>query len=97
MFSATANQPQIAQNAVQVARTMRDAAVSAQNFYAWISGQADADLTGINFTEPDIVLMRSMAADLNAFANVYHGQAPGGNYVLPYPFVNSSTIIIGAQ
>lgn len=97
MFTATANQGLIAANAVSVARGMRDAVTNAQEFFAWISAQADGDLTGINFSEPDILLMRSMAADLNAFGNVYHGVAPGGAYVLPYPFVNTSTQIVGGQ
>lgn len=97
MFTATANQGLIAQNAVSVARGMRDSVTNAQNFYAWISAQADGDLTGINFSAPDIQLMRSMAADLNAFGNVYHGLAPGGAYVLPYPFMNTSAQIVGGQ
>ncbi len=97
MFTAIANQGLIAQAATQRALAVRNDITAAQGFYAWISGQADADLTGIGFTAGDISLMRSMAADLNALGNIYHGLAPGGAYVLPYSFINSSTLVIGAQ
>lgn len=97
MFTVTANQGLIAQAATQRALAVRNDIIAAQNFYAWLSGQADTDLTGIGFSTGDLGLMRSMAADLNALGNVYHGLAPGGSYALPYPFVNSSTLVIGAQ
>jgi hypothetical protein len=97
MFTAIANQGLIAQAATQRALAVRNDILAAQNFYGWISAQADADLTGIGFSAGDIGLMRSMAADLNALSNVYHGLAPGGAYVLPYSFINSSVMVIGAQ
>jgi hypothetical protein len=97
MFTAIANPGLIAQSATTCARNTRDALVAAQNFYAWLSAQSDGDMTGIGVTAGDLSLMRSMAADLNAYANIYHGLAPGGSYVLPYAFVNSSTQVIGAQ
>lgn len=97
MFSAIANPGLIAQSASACARNTRDALVAAQNFYAWLSAQSDGDMTGIGVSAGDLSLMRSMAADLNAYANIYHGLAPGGAYVLPYAFVNSSTQVIGAQ
>lgn len=97
MFTAIANPGLIAQSAMQRATAVRDGIINAQNFYAWLSAQSDGDMTGIGVTSGDLSLMRSMAADLNAFGNIYHGLAPGGAYVLPYPFVNSSTQVIGAQ
>jgi hypothetical protein len=97
MFTAIANPGLIAQNATTVARNVRDGLTAAQNFYAWLSAQSDGDMTGIGVTTGDLALMRSMAADLNAYSNVYHGAAPGGSYVLPYSFANSSTQVIGAQ
>jgi len=97
VFTSIANQGLIAQAATQRALDLRRAFIAAQNFYAWISGVSDAELTSIGFTSGDISLMRSMAADVNALSNVYHGLAPGGAYVLPYPFINSSTLVIGAQ
>jgi hypothetical protein len=97
VFTAIANQGLIAQAATQRALAVRDAILAAQNFYAWISAQADGDLTGIGFAAGDVSLMRSMAADLNALANIYHGLAPGGSYQLPYAFANSSTMVIGSQ
>lgn len=97
LFSGVANQGLIAQTASQRAFAVRDALTSAQEFYAWISAQADADLTAIGFSATDISFMRSMAADLNALGNIYHGLAPGGSYVLPFPFVNSSVQVIGVQ
>lgn len=96
MFTANANMGLTAQSASNKARAVRDSLTDAQEFYAWISAQADDDLTTLGFSANDIGFMRSMAADLNAFANVYHGLAPGGAYVLPYPFANSSAQIIGA-
>jgi len=97
LFTAVSNAGLVTQNATEVARNVRDALTAAVNFYAWLSAQSDGDLQGASISTGDIAFMRSMAADLNAFANIYHGQAPGGNYVLPYPFVNSSTEVIGAQ
>ena len=97
MFSALANPGLIASAAMQRAVAVRDAVIGAQNFYAWISAQSDGDMTGIGVTAGDLSLMRSMAADLNAYGNIYHGQPPGGSYVLPYLFVNSSTQVIGVQ
>lgn len=97
MFTAIANQGLIAQNATTIARSIRNDLDAAAHFYAWVSAQSDGDLTGIGFIAGDISFMRSMAADLNALGNVYRGLAPGGSYVLPYPFVNSSTQVIGAQ
>jgi hypothetical protein len=97
VFTAIANPGLIAQSAMQKAVNVRNDIIAAQNFYAWLSAQSDGDMTGIGVTAPDLQLMRSMAADLNAFGNIYHGLAPGGSYVLPYPFVNSSTQVIGAQ
>lgn len=97
MFTAIANPGLIATNATAVARNVRDGLIAAQNFYAWLAAQSDGDMTGIGVTAGDLSLMRSMAADLNAFSNIYHGLAPGGSYVLPYAFANSSTQVIGAQ
>lgn len=97
MFTAIANPGLIAQAATACARNVRDGLTSAQNFYAWLAAQSDTDMTGIGVTTGDLALMRSMAADLNAYGNIYHGLAPGGSYVLPYAFVNSSTQVIGAQ
>jgi hypothetical protein len=97
MFTAIANPGLIASAATQRAVAVRDSVISAQNFYAWLSAQSDGDMTGIGVTTGDLALMRSMAADLNALGNIYHGLAPGGAYVLPYSFVNSSTQVIGAQ
>lgn len=97
MFTAIANPGLIAQSATACARNVRNDLVAAQNFYAWLSAQSDADMTGIGVTANDLLLMRSMAADLNAYANIYHGLAPGGSYVLPYTFALTSTQVIGAQ
>lgn len=97
MFTAAANPGLIAQNATTVARNVRDSLIAANNFYAWLAAQSDGDLEGITIGAGDIALMRSMAADLNAYGNIYHGLAPGGSYTLPYAFINSSTQVIGAQ
>lgn len=97
MFTALANPGLIAQAATTCARNTRDSLIAAQNFYNWIAAQSDGDMTGIGVTSGDLLLMRSMAADLNAYANIYHGLAPGGSYVLPYSFVLTSTQVIGVQ
>lgn len=97
MFTAIANPGLIAAAATQRAVAVRDSVTAAQNFYNWIAAQSDGDMTGIGVTSGDLALMRSMAADLNALANIYHGLPPGGSYTLPYAFVNSSTQVIGAQ
>lgn len=97
MFTAIANPGLIATAATACARNVRDGLVQAQNFYAWLSAQSDLDMTGIGVTAGDLALMRSMAADLNAYSNIYHGLAPGGSYALPYTFVSSSTQVIGAS
>ena len=97
MFTAIANPGLIASSAMAKAAALRNDFAGAQNFYAWLSAQSDGDMTGIGVTAGDLALMRSMAADLNALGNIYHGLAPGGSYTLPYPFVNSSTQVIGAQ
>lgn len=95
LFTAVANPGLIAASAMQKATAVRMDIIAAQNFYAWLSAQSDNDMTTAGVTASDLSLMRSMAADLNALGNVYHGLAPGGSYVLPYPFVNSSTMVIG--
>lgn len=97
MFTAIANPGLIAQSAMARAVAVRDAFTASQNFYAWLSAQSDGDMTGIGVTSGDLAFMRSMAADLNALGNVYHGLAPGGSYVLPYNFTLSSVQVIGAQ
>ena len=97
MFTAIANPGLIAQAAMSRALAVRNDIIAAQSFYAWLSAVADGDLTGIGMVQGDVTLMRGMAADLNAIGNIYHGLAPGGAYVLPFPFVNSSTLVIGAQ
>ena len=101
LFTATANLGLIAQDAVQVARGVRSALTGdrgAENFFAWISAQADADLTGIGFSSSDVSAMKSMAADLSAFAAIYRGSQPPISYPqlsAAYAFENSSTQIIG--
>lgn len=97
MFTAIANPGLIANAAMQRALAVRDSVIAAQNFYNWIAAQSDGDMTGIGVTSGDLLLMRSMAADLNAYANIYHGLAPGGSYTLPYSFVLTSTQVIGVQ
>lgn len=96
MFTALANMGLIAQSAATRALAVRQDLAAAQDFYNWISAQADGDLTGIGFAPADLGFMRSMAADLSAFAAIYHGQPPPETYVLPYNFAASSTQVIGA-
>lgn len=95
LFTAVSNPGLITQNATQAAKDVRNSLVAAVNFYNWLAAQSDNDLTGAGISATDLSFMRSMAADLNAYSNVYHGQPPGGAYVLPYAFANSSTEVIG--
>jgi hypothetical protein len=95
LFTAAANPGLIAASAMAKATSLRTDIIAAQSFYAWLSAQSDNDMTTAGVTASDLSLMRSMAADLNALGNVYHGLAPGGAYVLPYPFINSSVLVIG--
>lgn len=94
IFTASANPGLIAQGAAQRAKAVRDALNDAQNFFAWISAQSDADLQTLGLSEDDITRMKSMAADLSALNTIYHGTPPPASYNLPYPFINSSTLVI---
>jgi hypothetical protein len=97
LYTGVANPGLILSDASAVASGVRSSLQNAVNFYLWISAQSDVDLNAAGVAESDVSFMKSMAADLNAFNNVYRGQAPGGAYVLPYAFANSSTQVIGSS
>ncbi len=48
---------------------------SVQQFKAFLDTKTDADLLLLNFTQPEINILRSAFTDLNALVNVFEGTA----------------------
>jgi hypothetical protein len=95
----SANTPAyIINNAQAKLAALRNALQEAEQYYQWLSGYAQADLTGIGMAAGDVSAIFTAFADANAMYQVYTtGQAPASypQVTGPYVYAASQRIVIG--
>jgi hypothetical protein len=96
----SANTPQyIINNAQAKLAALRNALAECEEYYQWLIGYAQADLTGIGMATLDVSSIFTAFADANAFYQVWNtGQAPGSYpqvTTTPYVYAASMRIVIG--
>jgi hypothetical protein len=95
----SANTPAyIINNAQQKIAALRNALIDAENYYQWLIGYAQSDLTGITMQATDVSSIYTAFADANALYQIYTtGQAPSTypQVTGPYIYAASQRVIIG--
>ncbi len=81
-------------NAQAKLAALRAALHEVQNFYAWLSAYAPADLTAMGFSPGGAQAIFDAFTDANALATLYDGGGLG-SYTLPYKFSASQRAVIG--
>jgi hypothetical protein len=96
LFNSAQQSPQ---QIVQLAQARLLALLRALNdiddFYKWLSAQADLDLTGIGFSATDLGTLRSAVADAHALVQLFESGTLPGTYTLPYTFGASQRLVLG--
>ena len=98
MFASQETLNGVAQQAINVLKNLRSALEDVADYYGWLSGQTDDQLTGLGFSTSDISELRSGIADGNAFSVLYDTGLPPSTYPQPsesYVYGASQRIVIG--
>jgi hypothetical protein len=84
-----------AQNRLQ---QLRNALISAEQYFLWLSAYAQSDLVAVGFSAADATAILSAFADANALYQIYVTGQPPGTYpqaASSYVYAASQRVLVG--